>query len=178
MPEAPRRICEPVRGIRPRTPGITGESPILGPPVFRVGLLFQIRLISQATGLPVCLHRASYSAGGGFVGGQRVVVSGSLAAHSVTVRVYSSGWWPCVEWCMPRMVAGVLASLAELELELGRERRAAAREARRARGQHIGRPKALDKSKAELARRCTAAASQSPRLRPRSASVVPPCIAS
>jgi DNA invertase Pin-like site-specific DNA recombinase len=34
-----------------------------------------------------------------------------------------------------RMVAGVLASLAELELELGRERRAAAREARRARGQ-------------------------------------------
>ena len=52
-----------------------------------------------------------------------------------------------------RMVAGVLASLAELELELGRERRAAAREARRARGQHIGRPKALDKSKAALARR-------------------------
>jgi DNA invertase Pin-like site-specific DNA recombinase len=52
-----------------------------------------------------------------------------------------------------RMVAGVLASLAELELELGRERRAAAREARRARGQHIGRPKALDKSKAALAQR-------------------------
>ena len=52
-----------------------------------------------------------------------------------------------------RMVAGVLASLAELELELGRERRLAAREARRARGQHIGRPKALDKSKAALARR-------------------------
>lgn len=52
-----------------------------------------------------------------------------------------------------RMVAGVLASLAELELELGRERRAAAREARRARGQGIGRPKALDKSKAALAQR-------------------------
>jgi DNA invertase Pin-like site-specific DNA recombinase len=52
-----------------------------------------------------------------------------------------------------RMVAGVLASLAELELELGRERRAAAREARRTRGQHIGRPKALDKSKAALALR-------------------------
>ncbi len=52
-----------------------------------------------------------------------------------------------------RMVAGVLASLAELELELGRERRAAAREARQARGQHIGRPKALDKSKASLAQR-------------------------
>jgi DNA invertase Pin-like site-specific DNA recombinase len=52
-----------------------------------------------------------------------------------------------------RMVAGVLASLAELELELGRERRSAAREARRARGQAIGRPKALDTSKAALAQR-------------------------
>ena len=52
-----------------------------------------------------------------------------------------------------RMVAGVLASLAELELELGRERRSAAREARRARGQSIGRPKALDKSKSALAQR-------------------------
>ena len=52
-----------------------------------------------------------------------------------------------------RMVVGVLASLAELELELGRERRAAARQARRSRGQAIGRPRALDKSKAELARR-------------------------
>jgi DNA invertase Pin-like site-specific DNA recombinase len=52
-----------------------------------------------------------------------------------------------------RMVAGVLASLAELELELGRERRAAAREARRARGQAIGRPKALDAKKAGLAQR-------------------------
>jgi DNA invertase Pin-like site-specific DNA recombinase len=52
-----------------------------------------------------------------------------------------------------RMVAGVLASLAELELELGRERRTAAREARRARGQSIGRPKALDAAKAALAQR-------------------------
>ena len=52
-----------------------------------------------------------------------------------------------------RMVAGVLASLAELELELGRERRAAARDARRARGQSIGRPKALDQSKVALAQR-------------------------
>jgi len=52
-----------------------------------------------------------------------------------------------------RMVAGVLASLAELELELGRERRAAAREARRTRGQHIGRPKALDAKKTGVARR-------------------------
>jgi DNA invertase Pin-like site-specific DNA recombinase len=52
-----------------------------------------------------------------------------------------------------RMVAGVLASLAELELELGRERRTAARDARRARGQSIGRPKALDAKKAGLAQR-------------------------
>ncbi|MDR3660342.1 MAG: recombinase family protein [Mycobacterium sp.] len=52
-----------------------------------------------------------------------------------------------------RMVAGVLASLAELELELGRERRAAGREARRAQGQAIGRPKALDASKTALAQR-------------------------
>jgi DNA invertase Pin-like site-specific DNA recombinase len=52
-----------------------------------------------------------------------------------------------------RMVAGVLASLAELELELGKERRMAARDARRARGQSIGRPKALDPSKAALAQR-------------------------
>jgi DNA invertase Pin-like site-specific DNA recombinase len=52
-----------------------------------------------------------------------------------------------------RMVAGVLASLAELELELGRERRSASREARRARGQSVGRPKALDTSKMALAQR-------------------------
>jgi DNA invertase Pin-like site-specific DNA recombinase len=52
-----------------------------------------------------------------------------------------------------RMVAGVLASLAELELELGRERRSAAREARKARGQSIGRPKKLDESKSALVRR-------------------------
>jgi DNA invertase Pin-like site-specific DNA recombinase len=52
-----------------------------------------------------------------------------------------------------RMVAGVLASLAELELELGKERRTASRDARRARGQSIGRPKALDDSKTSLAQR-------------------------
>ncbi|MGR6978374.1 recombinase family protein [Mycobacteroides abscessus] len=52
-----------------------------------------------------------------------------------------------------RMIAGVLASLAELELELGKERRAAAREARRARGQNVGRPKVLDDQKAAAARR-------------------------
>lgn len=52
-----------------------------------------------------------------------------------------------------RMVAGVLASLAELELELGRERRAASRAARKARDMPIGRPKKLDADKAALAHR-------------------------
>jgi DNA invertase Pin-like site-specific DNA recombinase len=52
-----------------------------------------------------------------------------------------------------RMVAGVLASLAELELELGRERRSAAREARRARAQAVCRPKALDAARTALAQR-------------------------
>ena len=55
------------------------------------------------------------------------------------------------------MVDGVLASFAELELELGKERRTAARDARRARGQSIGRPKALDESKEALAQRMHAA---------------------
>lgn len=55
-----------------------------------------------------------------------------------------------------RSVPIPFVTLAELELELGRERRTAAREARRARGQAIGRPKALDPSKAALARRMQA----------------------
>jgi len=77
-----------------------------------------------------------------------------------------------------RMVAGVLASLAELELELGHERRAAAREARRARGQPTGRPKALDKSKAALAHSgCSPAVSQSAQSPPLSASAVRRCTA-
>ena len=46
---------------------------------------------------------------------------------------------PCAK-CHMAHGGRVPASLAELELELGRGRRAAAREARRARGQHIGRP--------------------------------------
>ncbi|GJO51405.1 putative resolvase [Mycobacterium marinum] len=52
-----------------------------------------------------------------------------------------------------RMVAGVLASLAELELELGRERRAAAKASRRARGLAIGRPRKLSEDKLALAER-------------------------
>jgi DNA invertase Pin-like site-specific DNA recombinase len=52
-----------------------------------------------------------------------------------------------------RAVLGIMASLAELELELGRERRAASRAARKARDLPIGRPKKLDANKAALARR-------------------------
>lgn len=55
-----------------------------------------------------------------------------------------------------RMVAGVLASLAELELELGRERRAAAKAARKARNLPIGRPRAISDDKLALAQRMRA----------------------
>jgi DNA invertase Pin-like site-specific DNA recombinase len=55
-----------------------------------------------------------------------------------------------------RMVAGVLASLAELELELQRERRIAAKFARQARGLPIGRPKVLDAEQIALAERMRA----------------------
>ena len=78
-----------------------------------------------------------------------------LGAHDIVLRSLREGI--DTSNATGRMVAGVLASLAELELELGRERRTAAREARRARGQSIGRPKALDPSKAALARRMQAA---------------------
>jgi len=78
-----------------------------------------------------------------------------LGAHDIVLRSLREGI--DTSNATGRMVAGVLASLAELELELGRERRTAAREARRARGQSIGRPKALDPSKSALARRMQAA---------------------
>jgi DNA invertase Pin-like site-specific DNA recombinase len=52
-----------------------------------------------------------------------------------------------------RMIAGVLASLAELELELQRERRAASRAARKARDMPIGRPRALAPDQIALAER-------------------------
>jgi DNA invertase Pin-like site-specific DNA recombinase len=55
-----------------------------------------------------------------------------------------------------RMIAGVLASLAELELELQRERRSAAKAARQARGLPIGRPRALTSEQIALAERMRA----------------------
>lgn len=55
-----------------------------------------------------------------------------------------------------RMVMGIMASLAELELELGRERRAASKAARKLRGLPIGRPKALNAEQVALAERMRA----------------------
>src|SRR3546814_504511 len=52
-----------------------------------------------------------------------------------------------------RMVAGVFASLAELERELIHERAAVAREAAKARGKQTGRPKALTNEQVGVARR-------------------------
>ncbi len=56
-----------------------------------------------------------------------------------------------------RMVMGIMASLAELELELGRERRAAAKASRKARNLPIGRPRRLAADKIDLAERMRAA---------------------
>lgn len=53
-------------------------------------------------------------------------------------------------------VAGIMASLAEMELALIRERAAAAREAARARGRQTGRPRVLSEPQAALARRLRA----------------------
>ena len=83
-----------------------------------------------------------------------------LGERGIALRSFSEGIDTAT--AAGRMVAGVLASLAELELELGRERRSAAREARRARGQAIGRPKALDDSKAALAQRMHASGESAP----------------
>ncbi|BBX53145.1 hypothetical protein GCM10009645_54050 [Mycolicibacterium poriferae] len=74
-----------------------------------------------------------------------------LRDNSIAIRRLREGIDTSNATC--RMIAGVLASLPELELELQRERKAAARAARQARGLPIGRPRALDPDKAALARR-------------------------
>lgn len=55
-----------------------------------------------------------------------------------------------------RAVAAIMASLAELELELGRERRAASRESRRARGLPATKPPKLSPERQEQLRRLAA----------------------
>lgn len=74
-----------------------------------------------------------------------------LLSRDIIIRAIREG----VDSSTPtgRAVLGIMASLAELELELGRERRTAALEARRERGQAIGRPKALDSQEVALAQR-------------------------
>ena len=63
-----------------------------------------------------------------------------------------------------RAVLGIMASLAELELELGRERRAAAKAARRARNLPIGRPRSLSPEQIALAERMRAAGEPVPEI--------------
>jgi DNA invertase Pin-like site-specific DNA recombinase len=75
----------------------------------------------------------------------------TLADRGIVIRSLREG----IDSTTPigRAIVGILASMAELELELACERREAARKARKDRGQPIGRPKALDPDKAGLARR-------------------------
>lgn len=63
-----------------------------------------------------------------------------------------------------RAVLGIMASLAELELELGRERREAARAARKARNLPIGRPRALSPDQIAQAERLRAAGEPVPEI--------------
>ncbi|MGV0646756.1 recombinase family protein [Mycolicibacterium sp. XJ2546] len=83
--------------------------------------------------------------------GEVMLTVRDLAERGITLRSLREGI--DTSNATGRMIAGVLASLAELELELQRERRAASRAARKARDMPIGRPKALDADRAALARR-------------------------
>ena len=56
-----------------------------------------------------------------------------------------------------RAVAGIMATLAELELELGRERRAASRQSRRVRGLPASKPPKRSRQRQEQLRRLAAA---------------------
>lgn len=74
-----------------------------------------------------------------------------LADKAIVIRSLREG----IDSTSPigRAIVGILASMAQLEIELARERRSAAKTARKDRGLSIGRPKALDADKAALARR-------------------------
>lgn len=78
----------------------------------------------------------------------------NLLDHQVIIRSLREGVDSST--ATGRAVLGIMASLAELELELGRERRAAAKAARKARNLPIGRPRALSADKVEQARRLRA----------------------
>lgn len=75
-----------------------------------------------------------------------------LTARGVTVRALREGI--DTSTATGRMIATVMAAMAELELELGRERRAASRAARKARGLNPTRPhKMTPTSRREIASR-------------------------
>lgn len=76
--------------------------------------------------------------------------SEALAAAGVQLRSLREGIDSAT--AMGRFLMGVFGSLAEYERTLINERSAAAREARRARGQSIGRPKALTADQARQVR--------------------------
>jgi DNA invertase Pin-like site-specific DNA recombinase len=73
-----------------------------------------------------------------------------LNARKITLRSLREG----VDFStsMGKMIAGIFGSLAEYERTLINERAAAAREAARARGRQVGRPKKLDDDKLRQAR--------------------------
>lgn len=77
-----------------------------------------------------------------------------LLARGIVIKALREG----VDSSTPtgRAVMGIMASLAELELELGKERRTAAKAARKARDLPIGRPPALSPQQVATARRMQA----------------------
>jgi DNA invertase Pin-like site-specific DNA recombinase len=76
-----------------------------------------------------------------------------------------------------RAVAAIMATLAELELELGRERRATSRESRRDRKLPATKPPKLSAERQEQLRRLAATGDRSESLRRRLRSAGPPPIA-
>jgi DNA invertase Pin-like site-specific DNA recombinase len=77
-----------------------------------------------------------------------------LGEHRITLRALREGVDTATS--TGRAVAAIMASLAELELELGRERRAASRESRRARRLPATRPPKLSPERQEQLRRLAA----------------------
>ncbi len=77
-----------------------------------------------------------------------------LGERRITLRALREG----VDTSTPtgRAVAAIMATLAELELELGRERRAASRESRRARSLPVTKPPKLSPDRQEQLRRLAA----------------------
>ena len=77
-----------------------------------------------------------------------------LGERRITLRALREG--VDTDTSAGRAVAAIMATLAELELELGRERRAASRESRRARGLPVTKPPKLSPDRQEQLRRLAA----------------------